>query len=75
MNRADELREITHDFRLAHDCAKALSNRIANEIDAYADYLEAGGNVLDMVHGLRKAAQIAREYQGEGNYGSQIGQN
>lgn len=71
MNRVDELREITHNFIVANECAKVLSNRIANEIDAYADYLEAGGNVLDMVRGLRKAAQIAREYRSDEN-GSEI---
>jgi len=72
MNRAEELRDITKNFVVAHECAKTLSVRIANEIDAYADYLEAGGNVLGTVAGLRQAAQIAREYRTEGDYGNQI---
>lgn len=67
MNRSEKLRE-QFDLGMLQsiDVTKFISNMIADEIEAQAEFLDIEGDLYGVANGLRKAAQIARTYKQEG---------
>ena len=63
MTRAEKIADIVGGHYVAAQCVSKLNQEIANEIEAYADYLAEGGDLLGLVNGLRKAVSIVRELQ------------
>jgi hypothetical protein len=47
----------------AIDFTRTISAQIADEIEAYAEFIEVEGDIYGMAGGLRKAASIARHYE------------
>lgn len=65
--RAEHIKEIARCGSLeALKIAKAVSNLIAEEIEAHAEFLEIEGDIYGMGGGLRKAAAISRKYKTDG---------
>jgi hypothetical protein len=70
VTRADQLAEQTNIGSLRSiEIIRIVSNMIADEIEAYAQFLDVEGDLYGMTGGLRKAASIARNTTTEGtNY-------